>query len=129
MAVYGDMLAFFPEQFRMFDYYEVETKTVAGYTKRKSLGKIKGVMQYLKKGEYMRQNDTLADTSVPTVWTRTKLKAGNLLVIDGEDFRITNNQPWQFQGGFNCYILETFVASKDTQKPMPNVNIGQNSFL
>lgn len=129
MAVYGDILAFFPEQFRMFDYYEVEAKTVAGYAKRKSLGKIKGVMQYLKKGEYMRQNDTLADTSVPTVWTRAKLKSGNLLVIDGEDFRITNNQPWLFQGGFNCYILETFVASKDTQKPMPNVNIGQNSFL
>ena len=86
-------------------------------------------MQYLKKGEYMRQNDTLADTSVPTVWTRTKLKSGNLLVIDEEDFRITNGQPWKFQGDFYCYILETFVASKDTQKPMPNVNIGQNSFL
>lgn len=129
MAVYGDQLAFFPEQFRLFDYFAIEPRTVAGYSDRKSLGKIKGVMQYLKKGEYMRQNDTLADTSVPTVWTRAKLKAGNLLVIDGEDFRITNSQPWKFQGGFNCYILETFIASKDTQKPMKNVNIGQNSFL
>lgn len=129
MAIYGDMLSFFPEQFRLFDYFSMETLTVSSYAERKSLGKVKAVFQFLKKGELVREGDTLNDTSVPTLWTRKKLAVGNFITADEVDYRITNDYPWFFQGGYYCYGLEQLVASKDTQTPMEDVEIGQNQYL
>ena len=31
MAIYGDMLSFFPELFVSFDYYSLSTKVKSGY--------------------------------------------------------------------------------------------------
>lgn len=128
MAVYGDQLAFFAEQFRMFDYFSMQPLPTGSYTKREPLGKIKGVFQFVKRGDLLRENDTEADTNVPTIWTRTKLKVGNFIEMEDELYRITSDYTWKFEGGFYCYSLETFVGNSDAQTPHPYVNIGQNSY-
>lgn len=128
MAVYGDQLAFFAEQFRMFEYFSMKPLPNASYSKRESLGKIKGVFQFVKRGDLLRENDTEADTNVPTIWTRTKLKVGNFIEMEDELYRITSDYPWKFEGGFYCYSLETFVGNSDAQTPHPYVNIGQHSY-
>lgn len=129
MAIYGDMLSFFPEQFRMFDYFHMTPQNVASYSKRENLGKVRGVFQYMKRGELKRENDTLADTNVPTFWTRQKLKVGDFFIQkDGELYRIVNPADWLFEGGFCCYILETVVGNTDEQEPHEYVNIGQNDY-
>jgi hypothetical protein len=128
MGVYGDSLAFFTEQFRMFDYFSMETLPVASYSQRVLLGKIKGVFQYVKKGDLIRENDTEADVNVPTIWTRTKLKVGNFIEMDEELYRITSDYTWKFEGGFYCYSLETFVGNSDEQQPFEDVNIGQGHY-
>lgn len=127
-GVYGDQLAFFSEQFRMFDYFSMEAQPVASYSQRKPLGKIKGVFQYVKKGDLIRENDTEADVNVPTIWTRTKLRVGNFIEMDEELYRITSDYPWKFEGGFYCYSLETFVGNSDVQTPFTDVNLGQNNY-
>lgn len=125
MAVYGDMLSFFPEQFRMIDYFMMSPDTVAGYNKRIELGKVRGVFQYLKRGELRLENDTLADTSVPTIWTRRKLDVGSYFIhFEGVDYRIVNSASWLFEGGFYCYVLESMVGNTDKQKPHEDVNFG-----
>ena len=86
--VYGDQLAFFAEQFRMFEYFSMTPLPNASYSKRESLGKIKGVFQFVKRGDLLRENDTEADTNVPTIWTRTKLKVGNFIQMEDELYRI-----------------------------------------
>lgn len=129
MAVYGDMLSAFTEQFRMFPYFSMKPRTVAGYEQREDLGKIRGVFQYLKKGALDREEETLNETNVPTFWTRQKLKVGNFITADDIDFRITNDYPWMFEGGYYCYGLESIVSNTDKQTPMPDVDMGQNSFL
>lgn len=129
MAVYGNQLMFFAEQFRMFDYFTMTPQTVSSYSKRENLGKVKGVFQYMKKGELLRENDTLADTNVPTLWTRQKLGVGNYFIQKGDElYRIKNPSDWTFEGGFNAYVLETFVGNSDAQKPHEYVNLGQEDY-
>lgn len=128
MGVYGDQLAFFSEQFRMFDYFSMNPLPSGSYSQRENLGKVKGVFQFVKRGDLLRENDTEADTNVPTIWTRTKLKVGNFIQMEDELYRITSDYPWKFEGGFYCYSLETFVGNSDAQTPFPYVNIGQHSY-
>ena len=129
MAIYGDLLSFFPEQFRMVSYFCMKPLNVASYTEREDLGKVRGSFQYMKKGELKRENDTLEDTNIPTFWTRQKLKVGNyFLQKDDELYRIVNPADWLFEGGFHCYVLETFVGNSDVQVNFEDVDLGQNSY-
>jgi hypothetical protein len=130
MAIYGDQLAFFAEQFRTFEYFEMQPQTVSSYDKRTPLGDVKGVFQYMKRGELLRENDTLEDTNVPTLWTRQKLAVGNTFIKkDDEIYRIVNPADWLFEGGFCVYVLETFVGNMEgKQEPFDYVDIGQNSY-
>lgn len=128
MAVYGDQLAFFAEQFRMFKYFSMQPLPTASYSQRVFLGNIKGVFQHVKKGDLIRENETEADVNVPTIWTHTKLKVGNFIEMDDELYRITSDYTWKFEGGFYCYSLETFVGNSDEQEPFEDVNIGQNDY-
>lgn len=129
MAIYGDMLSFFPEQFRQFDYFRMKPNTVASYTKREDVRKVTGVFQYMKKGELCREEDTLSDVNIPTLWTREKLNVGEgFIQKDDELYRIVNPADWLFEGGFNVYVLESFVGNSDIQEPFEDVDIGQNGY-
>lgn len=129
MAVYGDMLSFFPELFRMFDYFHMSPQAVASYSTRESLGQVRGVFQYVKKGDLIRENDTEADVNVPTLWTRRKLQVGDYFIVaDDTLFRITTDYPWKYEGGFYCYGLETFVGNSDVQEEDPDVSLGENDY-
>ena len=113
----------------MFEYFTMKPNTVASYSQRESLGKVKGVFQYWKKGELKREEDTLADVDVPTIWTRQTLKAGNYFIQkDDETYRIVNKNDWTFEGGFNVYVLELMIGSTDEQQPFEYVDLGQNSY-
>lgn len=125
MAVYGSMLSFFPELMRNFEYFHMNPQPVASYSQRESLGTVRGVFQYVKKGELERENETEADLDIPTIWTKTKLKVGNYFIVaDDVLFRITNNYPWMFEGGFYCYGLESFIGNSDVQTTDVDVNFG-----
>jgi len=128
MAVYGDQLAFFAEQFRMVDYFSMKPLPAGSYEKRKSLGRVKGVFQYMKKGDLVRENEVEAETDVPTFWTRTKLIVGNFIQKEDELYRITSDWTWKFEGNFYCYSLETFIGSSDKQVPFEHVDLGQDSY-
>lgn len=127
--VYGDMLSFFPELFRQFDYFHMTPNPVASYSTRESLGKVRGIFQYMKKGELKRENETLDDVNVPTLWTRQKLNVGDFFIQkEDETYRIVNPADWLFEGGFYCYVLETLVGNSDVQEAFDYVDLGQNSY-
>lgn len=129
MAVYGSMLNFFTEHFRVFDYFCMKPRVNASYSPRVSLGKVKGILQYMKKGELREEGDTLADVNIPVLWTKSKLKLGDYFISKGEEiYRITNNADWLFEGNFNCYVLEEVVGNTDTQVQHEYVELGQNNY-
>ena len=124
-GIYGNQLVFFSELFRYYDYFKMSPKPVASYTKRESLGKVKGVFQYMKRGELVREHETLADVDIPTFWTRNTLTNGNFIEVEGEVLRIVNKTSWKFEGNFNIYILETVVGDTDTQTQHEDFNYGR----
>lgn len=128
--IYGDLLSFFPELFRNFEYSTMKPQVVASYSKREVLGSVRGVFQYMKKGELRRENDTLSDTEIPTFWTREKLVVGNFITKEDELYRITNNASWLYEGGFNCYVMELMIGNSDVQQEYTEeeVDLGQNSY-
>jgi hypothetical protein len=129
VPIYGDHLAFFGEQFRQVDYFHMAPKPKASYTERDSIERVTGVFQYVKKGELTREHDTLADVNVPVFWTRRKLNVGDWFIQkDDELYRIVNPSDWSFEGGFQAYILESFVGNSDVQEPFEYVDIGQDSY-
>lgn len=129
MAVYGSMLSAFPELFRQFEYFHLTTQPKSSYTTRDNVVKVRGILQYLKKGELTKENDTLNDVNVPTFWTKKKLQVGEYFIQQNEEmFRIVNSADWLFEGGFNCYVLETVVGNTDSQEPFEYVDLGQNSY-
>ena len=129
MAIYGMQLNFFSEQFRYFNYFYMKPQLNASYEKREDLGKVKGVFQYMKRGELKQEEDTIADVNVPTLWTKQKLGVGYYFIQkDDEVYRIVNPADWTYEGGFNIYVLESVVGNTDTQEPFDYVDLGQNSY-
>ena len=129
MGIYGDQLCFFPELFRKFIYFSMEPDSVASYHGRKTISEPSGVLQYLKRSELTRENETLADVSVPTFWTRWSLNLGDYFIQDGVDiYRVRDSSSRLSEGGFNCYVLEAVVGNTDQQKPFEYVNLGQDSY-
>ena len=128
MAVYGDQLAFFAEQFRMVEYFSMKPLPAGSYTPRESLGQVKGVFQYMKRGDLIRENEVEAETDVPTFWTRKKLVVGNFIQKEDELYRIVSDWTWKFEGGFYVYSLETFIGNSDAQIPFEHVDLGQDAY-
>ena len=120
-GVYGDQLSVFAEQFRTVSYFSMKQDVQAGYSNRVDLGKVRGVFQYMKKGELMKENDTLSDVNMPTFWTKKKLKAGNFIQRTGDEdediYRLVNPNDWKFEGNFYIYGLETVTGNTDVQEP------------
>lgn len=115
MAVYGDVLSAFPEQFERFEYFEMKPKGTVGYYPRKSLGFVTGVFQYVKRAVFEQAGDTLSEIKVPTLWTRKKLSVGNWINSSGTALRIVKEYNWKKQGGFIAYELEEAATITDKQ--------------
>lgn len=116
--VYGDMLGFFPELQRPFDYFEMSPKQVAGYNERVNVRTVYGIYQEVKAGTLQADDDTWNATDVPLFFTREDLTPGKFIAFPGSQmvYRITKNNDWTHEGGFNCYTLETLSGNTDVQK-------------
>lgn len=128
MSVYGDQLAFFPEQFETFNSYSAKPEIIAGLQPREFIKSFRGIFQFVKSDELDREGDTLNATEVPTLWTREVLKKGTYIVnpSNPEDLYIVNkSNNYKFQGGFVAYVLELVVGAKDSQKPNTSFGYGQ----
>lgn len=118
-SIYGDMLIAFLEQFRTVSYFSMKQDVGAGFSERSEEVEVRGIFQYMKRGELARENDVLSDEQVPTFWTRKKLEAGNFIGLPDDEavYRITSSQPWKFEGNFYIYILESVTGNTDREEP------------
>lgn len=125
MAVYGEMIGFFPELFQTFNYFYMTPLTVAGFSERENEQTIRAVFQYVKKGSLKEEGYTLSDVDVPSIWTKSKLVNG--WFIEDKDkniYRIVNSSQWEQTGGFYLYSLETYTGNTDKQTEFIDVDIG-----
>lgn len=117
MAVYGDMLSYFPELMLPATYFTMKPKIVAGYEERIVLKTVKGHFQTLKQGDLVDKGETLNNKEILTFWTREKLDITNFLTIQNVDYRIKNTFDWRFAGNFFVYEVEQLQSLTDIQEP------------
>lgn len=123
-AVYGDMLAFFPELIRRFVLYEKSPTIIAGHTDKKNLRQTSGILQFCKAGDVVVNGQTLNDVDAPLIWTRSDIGMDTYIEADGVEYRRTKNNKYVRESGFYIYVLESVVGNTDTQTPDTTVNLG-----
>lgn len=123
MAIYGDMLAFFPELKRKYVTFRMAPQVKGMYGPRANEGTIIGILQNVKYGDIVKQGNTEADTEVPVLWTRAELLIDSYIEDeDGVVFKRTRPSDWHNYGGFRAYVLETVVGASD-QESNTNVDV------
>lgn len=123
-AVYGDMLAFFPELIKRFVIYEKSPTLIAGHTDKLNIRETSGILQFCKAGDVVINGNTLNDVDAPLIWSRSEIGMNTYIEADGTEYRRTKNNKFVREGGFYIYVLESVVGNTDTQTPELNVNLG-----
>lgn len=124
-GVYGDQLAFFPEQFEPATVFEMSPNVGAGYAKRTNERATEGVFQWLKGGTLNIEEHTLVQADTIIFWTYDHLVEGMFLEReDGTVFRIVKTMEWDLTGGFYRFAIETVAGVTDTQTTDTEVTDG-----
>lgn len=122
MAIFGDMLSFFPELKRKYVTFRAQPLVTGMYGPRTDESTIIGILQYMKYGDIVKQGNLEADTEVPVLWTRGELFIDSYLIDeDGVVFKRTKPNDWHNYGGFRAYVLETVIGATE-QESDPGVN-------
>jgi hypothetical protein len=128
-GVYGDQLAFFPEQFENAVAFRMDPQLVGGYGKRKDIVYTSGVFQWLKGGSLDIEEHLLVRADTIVFWTYDELEEGMFLEReDGRIFRIVKEMDWEQKGTFYRFVIETVVGNTDQQVPDPEVTLGIDQY-
>jgi DNA polymerase elongation subunit (family B) len=122
MSIYGDMLTFFPELKKKYVAFQASPTVKGGYADRRNERTIVGILQFVKLGEVLPQNDLEDDVEVPAFWTKGELEKDSYIVDeDGVIYKRTKVANWKATGNFRTYILETVIGVFDNQVDNPAV--------
>lgn len=128
-GVYGDMLLYFPEQFRDLTVFEMEPGINGGWTKTaNSDQRITGVFQNTSGNRIKDGNGNQVNSGGLELWTATQNLAGKFTNHEGQVYRINVNTNWNFEGGFQKYSLEKVVGNNGTESDNTTWNTGAGSF-
>lgn len=116
MAIYGDMLMWFPELQETFPCFTAEVKVGSGIGERHYLDSVRGILQYLKGGGVDKETGAVYSYERPFLWTRRELPMLCFIVKGNGIYRIIGNNDWSREGGFHRYDLEEWQGILDTQK-------------
>src|SRR5574344_2908149 len=78
-AVYGPMLGFFPELFSTYYSFSMEPLRQGGFSARTGVTPVKGILQFVRGGKLLKEDETIAAADTPYLWTRTKLAVGTFV--------------------------------------------------
>ena len=128
-GVYGDMLLYFPEQFRDLTVFEMEPGINGGWTRTaNSDQRITGVFQNTSGNRIKDGNGNMVNSGGLELWAATKKLAGKFTMYEDQVYRINVNANWNFEGGFQKYSLEKVVGNNGTESDNTTWNTGAGSF-
>lgn len=133
-GVYGDMLLAWTEQQRTVTLYDMTAKINGGWDKvvdqqgNLITTTVIGVFQNTRGGSIKDSNGNLVKTDGRELWTRTSGLMGKFFDWDGSVYRLTDENNWNFEGGFYRYGVEKVVGNNATESDNASWNLGSNSF-
>lgn len=123
------MLPFFSELFRPATPFLMKPKVVGGYEERVDEPSIVGVLLHLKAPELGIESHALSERRVPTFFTQVTLSPKSFLNIAGRDYKVANDgNIWDFEGGFNVYLLQNIIGTTDIQQPNEDIDFGRSDY-
>lgn len=127
MSVYGDMLSFFPESMQPYENFSMVAKVMSGYESRTHIKNVAGIYQKVKLSSLQTQGDTLNDTEIPTLWTRSVLEKGTFIkkfeIEKATIYRVKKDRSFEIEADMNIYELESVVGNTDTQTENTDTNM------
>lgn len=127
-GVYGDIITSFPEQRRLVTVYEMTPGINGGWTIVPNMSiQISAIFQNTRKKSVVDSNGNLVYVSGQQLWTETSKLDGWFTNIDGNVYRITGQNNWDYEGGHYAYDLEKVVGGDGTESVNPAWNTGGNT--
>lgn len=133
-GVYGDMLLAWTEQQRTVTLYDMTAKINGGWDKvvdqqgNLITTTVIGVFQNTRGGSIKDSNGNLVKTDGRELWTQTAGLMGKFFDWGGSVYRLTDENNWNFEGGFYRYGVEKVVGNNATESDNASWNLGSNSF-
>lgn len=113
MAIYGEMLLSFPEQFRSFTYFDMPALINDSYGTRTNISTIQGVVQNAGT-DIKDSNGNIVKTDEMNIWTMANLIHGRFIEFNSIVYRIIPGNDWPTEGGFYSYTIKKLVGSNGT---------------
>ena len=127
-GVYGEMLLYFPEQFRSGTYFDQQPLINSGFTRGEDPPPeepITGVFQN-NITDIHDKNGNLVKRKGLYFWTQTLLDEGKFIRFESVVYRIVAGNDWPSEGGFYEYPIERVGADNGDDATEPSFNTGSN---
>ena len=113
-AIFGNMLLYHPEQFRPFEYFDMDAKINDGYENRTTIGNYRGIIHNDKSG-IRNANGNRVRFIKYFLWTEANLDAGKYVRFEGTNYVVQFDTDWPTTGGFYQYELQKVVGSNGSE--------------
>ena len=128
MAIYGDMLLAFPEQYTTITVYSMTPNYNGGWTPGNDQRPVIGIIQNTSGNQIKDSNGNLARTGGSEFWSEEADLADLFTQIDGDVYRLVSDNKWKTEGGFYRYSLQKVVGNDGTESENPAWNTGGHNF-
>jgi hypothetical protein len=134
MAIYGDMLAAFPELMGEHVVFKMLPRAGAGYGPRYGQRTVTGYFSWIKGGTMGVEGDLRVGNQNGTLWEKAGadgkgvIEQGDYVEEDGSLFVFVHDDGYAREGGFIVHNLQLVPAFTGKQPRDEGVNIGFKDF-
>lgn len=128
MAIYGDILLHFSEQFVRVPYFNMEPKHIAGFVKDEDYILKNVILHNIKPNTVEENNGLLVYTASFDVWSRQVLNEGWFILVEDTTYRLRKSNNWNRYAGFFVYDAVALVGDDGQLENDVSVNLGEGQF-
>lgn len=133
MAIYGDMLVYYSEQFQTFECFKQVARVGSGYDKLGDIFLVTGIIQ-TGEGAFVNSAagrlsqyagwHVLAAPEKKELWTYQKVDFGTYFYYHEEIYVIGKRKDWSLEAGFYAYEVDRLVGDNGTMTGTLPIKVG-----
>jgi hypothetical protein len=135
MAVYGDMLAAFPELLESYEVFKMEPRLGGGYGERLDKRTVRGYLSWRKGGKGDIEGGLKVHNQRATFWEqcdfftgKSRIKQFDFMEAKGEVLQFIEDDSFEREGGFVRWSLQSAPTLDGRQHTNPNVTLGVDDY-
>jgi hypothetical protein len=133
MAIYGDMLVYYSEQFQTFECFKQVARVGSGYDKLGDTFNVTGIIQTGEGASAISATGrlsqyagwrVLATPEKKELWTYQKIDFGTYFYYDDEIYVIGKRKDWSREAGFYAYGVDQLVGDNGEMTGSLPIKVG-----